>query len=168
MMAVMADEQPLSRRMKLHPMLVPVPIGCWVASLIFDIASHVQAQPGFLTQGSTWLISIGVIGGLIAGAAGLVDAIPIPPGTPANRAAVIHLSLAAMTVIIAATDLFLRMGLPGDRPVPIGDMALSVVTVLVLIVAGYYGGTVVASVRRLRFSHVHSAEVDGVDRFGFR
>lgn len=136
----MADDQP--RRMKLHPMLVPVPVGCWVASLIFDIGSHVQARPGFLTQGSTWLISIGVITGLVAGLLGLVDAVAIPPGTPGNRAAVIHLSLATVTVIVAATDLFLRLGLPDDRPVPVGNVALSVVTVALLAVAGWYGGAV--------------------------
>src|SRR5947199_9290970 len=39
-----------------HPILVTVPIGAWTASLVFDIASHVTTGPGFLAQGSLWLI----------------------------------------------------------------------------------------------------------------
>ena len=31
----------------LHPILVTVPIGAWVASLVFDVASHLVADPGF-------------------------------------------------------------------------------------------------------------------------
>jgi uncharacterized membrane protein len=47
-----------------HPILVTIPIGAWTASLVFDIASHVTTGPGFLAQGSLWLIVIGLIGAL--------------------------------------------------------------------------------------------------------
>lgn len=130
-------------RIPLHPMLVTIPIGCWVAGLVFDIGSHTVADPGFLTRGATWLIAIGVIVGVVAGVVGLVDAIPIPPGTPANRAVVVHLSLATLTVLLAASNLVLRLGLADDRPVPALDLVLSVLTVAVLVATGYYGGLVV-------------------------
>jgi uncharacterized membrane protein len=130
-------------RFPLHPMLVTIPIGCWVAALVFDIGSHSVATPGFLTQGGTWLIAIGVIVAVVAGLAGLVDAIPIPPGTAANRAAVIHLSVATAGILIAATNLVLRLGLPADAPVPTVDLLLSILTVLVVGVGGWYGGQVV-------------------------
>lgn len=55
-----------------HPILVTVPIGAWIASLVFDIASHVVDNPGFLTQASEWLIGIGIVGALVAAAFGLV------------------------------------------------------------------------------------------------
>jgi uncharacterized membrane protein len=32
----------------LHPLLVTVPIGAWLASLVFDVASRFAAHPGFL------------------------------------------------------------------------------------------------------------------------
>lgn len=35
-----------------HPILVTVPIGAWVASLVFDIGSRLVGDPGFLAQGS--------------------------------------------------------------------------------------------------------------------
>jgi uncharacterized membrane protein len=130
-------------RTPLHPMLVTIPIGCWVAALVFDVGSHMVASPGFLTRGSTWLIAIGVVTSILAGIVGLVDAIPIPPGTSANRAVVIHLSLATLTVLLAASNLVLRLGSTDERPVPVVDLLLSVLTVLVLVAAGYYGGLVV-------------------------
>jgi uncharacterized membrane protein len=46
----------------LHPALVAVPIGAWVTSFVFDVASHLDSDPGFLAHGARWLIAIGVIG----------------------------------------------------------------------------------------------------------
>jgi uncharacterized membrane protein len=60
---------------------VTVPIGPWVASLIFDIASHLVSTPAFLTEGSTWLIAIGIAGAVAASVAGFVDFASIPAGT---------------------------------------------------------------------------------------
>ena len=64
-----------------HPILVTVPIGAWVCSLVFDIASHVVDDPGFLTRGSEWLIAIGVLGALAAARVGSLDLFAIPTGT---------------------------------------------------------------------------------------
>ena len=68
-----------------HPILVTVRIGAWLASLVFDIASHIVDRPGFLTQGSEWLIAIGVLGALVAASVGLLDLFVIPRSTPAFR-----------------------------------------------------------------------------------
>src|SRR5829696_9718634 len=76
-----------------HPILVTVPIGAWVCSLVFDIASHIVAQPGFLTQGAEWLIAIGVVGALAAATIGFLDLLAIPSGTPAFRIGLLHMSL---------------------------------------------------------------------------
>jgi uncharacterized membrane protein len=137
------EADPPRHRVQVHPMLVPIPIGCWVAGAIFDIASHLVGDPGFLTRGATWLLTIGVITAIIAGLAGLVDAMPIPPGTAANRAAVIHLSVATLTTLVQTTNLMLRLGTPDDRPVPVPEVALSVLAFLLLAGTGYYGGMVV-------------------------
>src|SRR5258706_15682349 len=50
-----------------HPMLVTVPIGAWVLSLRFDVASHFASRPAFLGMGSESLIAAGGVG---AGAPG--------------------------------------------------------------------------------------------------
>ena len=69
----------------IHPALVTVPIGAWVASFAFDLGSRVVSQPAFLSQGSRWLIAIGVLGALVAAIAGSLDLFAIPTGTPAFR-----------------------------------------------------------------------------------
>jgi uncharacterized membrane protein len=64
-----------------HPILVTVPIGVWVASIVFDIASHVVDDSTFLAKGSLWLIAIGVLGALAAAMIGFLDLLAIPTGS---------------------------------------------------------------------------------------
>ena len=79
-----------------HPILVTVPIGAWVCSLVFDIASHIVDRPGSLTEGSEWLIGIGIVGALAAATIGFLDLVVIPARTPAFRTALVHMSLNLM------------------------------------------------------------------------
>ena len=44
-----------------HPLLVTVPIGAWVAALVFDLASHLVTDADFLAKGALWLVAIGVL-----------------------------------------------------------------------------------------------------------
>jgi uncharacterized membrane protein len=45
-----------------HPILVTLPIGAWVCSLILDLVSYGSSEPRTWSVGSMWLILIGVIG----------------------------------------------------------------------------------------------------------
>ena len=76
-----------------HPILVMVPIGAWVASLVFDIASRLVPGPAFLALGSEWLILSRVLGAQLGASIGFLDLFAIPTGTPAFRTAVIHMTL---------------------------------------------------------------------------
>jgi uncharacterized membrane protein len=67
----------------LHPLLVTVPIGSWVASLVLDIASKASDNPSAYLIAARWLIGIGVIGALVAALFGLMDQATIPNRTPA-------------------------------------------------------------------------------------
>src|SRR5437868_14792912 len=75
-----------------HPILVTVPIGAWVCSLVFDIASQIVDAPGFLNQASEWLIGIGVIAAIAAAMIGFLDLVAIPSGTAAFRTALLHMT----------------------------------------------------------------------------
>ncbi|HEU5416301.1 MAG TPA: DUF2231 domain-containing protein [Streptosporangiaceae bacterium] len=124
-----------------HPVLVTVPVGAWVTSLIFDIASHLTASPGFLTRGSSWLIAIGLIGGLAAAATGFLDLIVIPVATPASRTAIWHMTLMLTAMAAYVANLAWRHGShDAGGPVPAGPLAVSVATLAVVTVAGYLGG----------------------------
>jgi len=125
----------------LHPLLVTVPIGSWLASLVFDVASRFAAHPGFLAQGAEWLIGIGVVGALAAAAVGFLDLLAIAPGTPAFRTAIWHMSLNLVITGTYAANFAWRHGsYASGGPVPVGMLALSAVSFAALGVSGFLGG----------------------------
>lgn len=67
-----------------HPMLVMFPVALLVTAVIFDIVDTVGG-PDFLGEVAYWNITVGLIGGLLAAAAGAVDLLAIPTGTRAKR-----------------------------------------------------------------------------------
>lgn len=124
-----------------HPILVTVPIGAWTASLVFDIASHLTAGPGFLAQGSLWLIAVGVIGALAAACAGFLDLFGIPARTRAFRTALAHMTVNLAVTAAYAAGFAWRYGSyhhPGS--VAAGQIALSAVSLAGLAASGYLGG----------------------------
>ncbi|HUZ36552.1 MAG TPA: DUF2231 domain-containing protein [Streptosporangiaceae bacterium] len=125
----------------IHPMLVTVPIGTWFASLVFDLASHLVPDPGFLAKGSVWLIGIGLAGALAAASAGFLDLFAIPAGSQAQRSTLVHL-FANLAVIAAYLGglLWRRAGYSHPGPVGLGMIALSVVSFAALAFSGYLGG----------------------------
>jgi uncharacterized membrane protein len=123
----------------LHPALVAVPIGAWIASLVFDIASHLVGDPAFLTQGSRWLIGLGVLGALAAAMVGFLDLFAIPTGTRAFRLALLHMSI-NLAVTVAYAIGFVIRGHSGTGPVGAAALALSAVALAALAVSGYLGG----------------------------
>jgi uncharacterized membrane protein len=124
-----------------HPILVTVPIGAWVATLVFDIASYIVGNPGFLTQSSVWLIAIGVIGALLAAMIGFLDLLAIPTGTRAFRTGLVHMSLNLLVACAYIGNFFWRHASYGHPvPVGIGPLVLSVVSLATLAVSGYLGG----------------------------
>jgi uncharacterized membrane protein len=124
-----------------HPILVTIPIGAWTASLIFDLASHVVDEPGFLTQASEWLIGIGVLGALAAAIFGFLDLLTIPTGTRAFRTGLTHMSLNLAVTVAYVVNFLWRHGSYTDQTdVPVGQVVLSVVSIAVLGVSGNLGG----------------------------
>ena len=50
-----------------HPILVTVPIGAWVCSLVFDFVSYGSGNPRTWSGGAMWLVLFGAIGAAVAG-----------------------------------------------------------------------------------------------------
>jgi uncharacterized membrane protein len=124
-----------------HPILVTVPIGAWTASLIFDIASRIVDNSGFLTQASEWLIGIGVLGALTAAVFGFLDLLAIPGGTRAFRTGLIHMSInLAVTVAYAINFAWRHASYAGQGRVGVGQLVLSAVSIAALGASGYLGG----------------------------
>jgi uncharacterized membrane protein len=124
-----------------HPILVTVPIGAWVASLVFDLASHLVADPGFLARGSLWLIGLGVVGALAAALVGFLDLLAIPAGTPVFRIGLVHAGLNLTATAGYLGGFLWRRTSDLSTSVGWGPLALSAACLATLAVAGYLGGT---------------------------
>lgn len=122
-----------------HPILVTVPIGAWVSSLVFDIGSLVVDDGRYLVQGSEWLIAIGVLGALAAATVGALDLLAIPTGTRAFRTGLVHMTLNLTITVAYVVNYLLRVGDDADS-VPSGVLVLSVVSLATLGVSGFLGG----------------------------
>ena len=123
-----------------HPILVTVPIGAWVASLVFDVASRFVDDPGFLTQGSGWLIAIGSIGAAAAAMTGFLDLFAIPTGTRAFRTGLVHMGLNLAITTAYVVNFLWRQGNSNEESVALGPLLLSAVSMATLAVSGYLGG----------------------------
>jgi uncharacterized membrane protein len=122
-----------------HPMLVTVPIGAWICSVIFDIASHLAHPAASFATGAEWLIGIGVLGALAAASVGFLDFLTIPTGTPAHRTAVMHMVLNLGVTVAFGANFAWRLG--SDRSATGGGpLALSVVGLVALSLSGALGG----------------------------
>src|SRR5687767_5028892 len=76
-----------------HPILVTIPIGAWVASLVFDIIAFAVDDPTPYVVAARILILIGLVGAVLAACFGFLDYSQLQRGTPAQRTATIHMGL---------------------------------------------------------------------------
>lgn len=143
----------------LHPMLVTVPIGAWVASLLFDVASRSASDAFIYARGSFWLIVIGLVGAFAAAVVGVLDLLAIPRGTPAFRTGLLHLAFNDVVIALFAVSLLVRIG-DTSKEVSVGLIVLSAVALAVLAVAGWLGG-------RLAYTYGVRVADEGVQAAGF-
>ena len=125
-----------------HPILVTIPIGAWVASLLFDIGSRVtEGGSAGLVMASHWLILIGIAGAALATVFGLLDLLAIPTGTKAFRTGITHMLINAVVLSAFVANFFWRHGdYKTMSEVSVGQMVLSIVALAGLGVSGWLGG----------------------------
>jgi uncharacterized membrane protein len=124
-----------------HPILVTVPIGAWVASFVFDLASRLSEEPTVFAKGAFWLIGLGLVGAAAAAMLGFLDLFAIPTGTRAFRTGLLHMSLNLVVVAIYVGAFLLRRGrLEQPDGVPVGLIVVSAVALGLLSVSGWLGG----------------------------
>ena len=125
-----------------HPILVTVPIGTWVASLVFDLAAVLgddSDRQATFAEGAFWLIVVGVVGAVLAALFGLMDLLTIPSGTPAFTTALTHLALNTVVVVLFAVNALLRWS-NGRDEVTGTRLTLTVIALFALGVSGWLGG----------------------------
>jgi len=136
----------------IHPMLVTIPIGLWIFSLVCDLI-HVggNANPVWTTV-AFYTMCGGIVGALLAAVPGLIDLVSLPAGP--RSTALTHMGINLTVVALFVVNAWMRSGAP-DKP---GNLVwLSLVSVLLLAVSGWLGGKMV-------FEHGIGVNTDGPAR----
>jgi uncharacterized membrane protein len=121
----------------IHPMLVVLPLGLWIAALAFDIAYAVTGNPLWRTI-AFWNIGAGIIGALLAAVPGFVDYLDLEGR--ARRLGTYHMVMNLAAVAIFAVNWYVRTRVAPDSLWP---LALSIIGVVGVIISGWLGGEMV-------------------------
>lgn len=140
----MANDNPRSTariaKHPIHPMLVPFPIVCFIGALLTDLAYWRTANMMW-ADFSAWLLTVGVILGILAAIAGLIDFL----GNRLVRAqapAWPHLIGNAVVLVLAIINAFVHSRDAWTSVVPTG-LILSAVVVVLLLITTWLGGSMV-------------------------
>jgi uncharacterized membrane protein len=130
----------------IHPMLVPIPIGLWIFSLVCDlIHAGGSSNPAWPTV-ALYTMGGGIVGALLAAVPGLIDLVSLPPGP--RKTAIAHMTINLTVVVLYIINFWLRLNSP-DKP---GTAVwLSVIAIGLLVISGWLGGKMV---------YVHGVAVD--------
>jgi uncharacterized membrane protein len=128
----------------IHPLLVHLPVGLWVGSLILDIFYRATGDGGFAAA-SFYAIGIGIVGAILAAAAGLVELVKIPRNTLPMRIGLTHASLNVVVLSLYVLSFFLRGDFQAGPNlfVTIPQLVLNFISIGILGISGYLGGTLV-------------------------
>jgi uncharacterized membrane protein len=135
----------------LHPMLVAIPIGLWIFSLICDIVVLLGGTSEHWAVVARYTMVGGIIGALVAAVPGFIDMLSLPWAV--KRIALMHMSINLTVVAMYVVNVYLRArGVESNAP-----FLLSLIAVALLGVSGWLGG---------RMVYVHGVAVDGVPESG--
>lgn len=120
-----------------HTILVPIPIGAWIFALVADLVASRNGDPTWHAA-AFYAIGVGLAGALLAAVFGLVDLLSLPPG-PTRRTGIVHMAINLVGVVVFGLNLAMRWNAPDHA----GSLALTVLGVLLVGVAGWFGGEMV-------------------------
>jgi len=127
-------------RRSIHPLLIPFPIACFVATLLTDLVYWATAKMMW-ADFSAWLVTAGFILGVLAAIVGLIDFLS-RPAIRARRPAWLHAIGNAAVLVLALFNALVHGRDAWTSVVPLG-LILSAVTVAVLLFTGWMGWTLV-------------------------
>ena len=125
----------------IHPMLIVLPLGLFVAAVVFDAVYLWRGSPAFATA-AYWNIAAGIVGGLLAAVFGAIDWFAIRAGTRAKRIGLLHGGTNVVVVLIFAVVWLMRGDAPDTAPTT-NLFLLEVVALALGSVAVWLGGELV-------------------------
>jgi uncharacterized membrane protein len=135
----------------LHPILVLIPAGAWITSLVLDIIFLATGNT-FWFVASMWVMVVGIGGALLAAVVGFYDLFTLPMTAEPKRTGLWHMTLnLIITVLYAINVLVVRapvMTSTTSASVFAGGtvawaFVLNVVAIVLLLVSGWLGGELI-------------------------
>jgi len=125
----------------IHPMLIVLPLGLFIASVVFDAIFLWRGNPTFAMVGY-WNIAGGIVGGLLAAVFGLIDWWNIPAGTRAKRIGLLHGGSNVLVVALFAFVWWTRSN-AADPSLTTNLFVVEVAALVLGSIAGWLGGELV-------------------------
>lgn len=122
-----------------HPMIVPIAIGGFVLSFIFDIVCLASGNADPWATVSFYTMIGGIVGALCAAVFGFTDLLSLPAGYTKN-VAYTHMGINLTVVVLFIIDAWLRHGGAAVGGAP---FILSIIGIALLVVSGWLGGKMV-------------------------
>ncbi|GAB2563830.1 DUF2231 domain-containing protein [Spirosoma aerophilum] len=124
-----------------HPILVVFPFGLLATSFIFDVVRLLNKN-ATMAEVAYWMITAGLISGVLAAVPGLIDWLAIPAGTRAKRIGLLHGVGNVVVLALFLVSWFLRHDEPSHTP-PALAWVISLVAFGLAAVTGWLGGELV-------------------------
>jgi uncharacterized membrane protein len=122
----------------IHPMLVTIPIGLWIFSLVCDFVAMRSANPETWNIVALYALIGGIVGALAAALPGLIDLMSLQDRA-IKKTGLVHMTINLTVVALYVVNAWLRHnGQAGNLP-----FILSLVAVAMLTVSGWLGGKMV-------------------------
>jgi uncharacterized membrane protein len=135
----------------MHPMLVLLPAGAWITSLVFDIVFQATGN-SFWFVAALWTIVVGIAGALVAAVAGMWDLFTLPLSDQPKRVGLTHMTLNLIIVLfyiinvvvvrLPAMDTVTRAGVINST-VAAWSIILNIIAVGILAFSGWLGGDLI-------------------------
>jgi uncharacterized membrane protein len=123
----------------IHPMLVTIPIGLWVFSLVADLLALRSGTPQPWALVAFYTMVGGIVGALAAALPGLIDLLSLKDAA-IKKTAVIHMSINLTIVALYVVNAWMRSQASVTSSV---TLMLSILAIAMLLVSGWLGGKMV-------------------------
>jgi uncharacterized membrane protein len=123
----------------IHPMLVAIPIGLWVFSLVADFIAMRAGSPDTWHAAALYTMVGGIIGALAAAVPGLIDLLSLKDHA-IKKTALTHMGINLTVVALYVVNAWMRTHGTGSTGMWLG---LSIVAICLLLVSGWLGGKMV-------------------------
>ena len=124
----------------IHPILIVFPFGLLGTAVIFDIIYLIWGS-GLMAQVSFWMMTAGIIGGLLAAPFGFIDWMAIPHDTRAKTIGAAHGITNVVVLLLFVASWGMRSTLP-EQPSTLASI-LSFVGLAAAMLGGWLGGELV-------------------------